>query len=99
MPSMHVPCPQHGLSHRCSGGRAAHWSPSETGEEGRHWCRQPATRPYSGPKTRGGGGTAAWNLERTHRRTWTSRSAVEKRDRVRGHQPMYKYMGSPRGTS
>lgn len=40
-------------------------------------------------------GTAARDLERTHRCTWTSRSAVEKRDRVRGHPPMYKYMGSP----
>lgn len=30
MPSMHLPCPQHGLSHGCSLSCTAHWSPSAT---------------------------------------------------------------------
>lgn len=105
MPSMHVPCPQHGLSHGCSEGRDAHWSPSATWEEGRHWCLQRGGAPRPAPslqrlkKKRGGGGvvgrgTAAWGLERTHRRTWTSRPAVKKRDTVKGLSPCISIQGA-----
>ena len=96
---MHVPRPQHGLSHGCAGGGAAHWSPSATrGKEGITGVRRPRPRPPSGPETSRGTGTAARGLERTHRGTWTRRPSAERRGGVRGPQPTY-VNGEPRGPS
>lgn len=51
MPSMHVPWPQHALSHGCSGGRTSHWSPSATWVSELSSGRQPPPRPHSRPDT------------------------------------------------
>lgn len=60
----------------------------------------PRPVPTAAQKKRGGGGgvvgrgTAAWGLERTHRRTWTSRPAVKKRDTVKGLSPCISIQGA-----